>query len=230
MKSIFIIILVASTAARGAVNFLLPGISEQGGWEKLGTNYAGNSWGSQGYPTGYPGAGPWPSPISPNVSGSTSGATFTKDSGNGYFSGSSIYDAGSSGMFSLTDNAPLGNLATVILQLDVGAPVGVVPTLSFNNGSQALAANYFASFAGEYTANGPSGPYPTTNHAWQWDLSGVTEEITSYAIRWGSVPNNHLTQYEVTLTAGDTFMQAVPEPTSAMLITIGALTLMCRRR
>jgi hypothetical protein len=230
MKSIFASILAISTTAHGAVNFLLPGTSEQGGWDKLGTSYAGNTWAAQGYPTGYPGAGPWPAPIAPNVTGSTSSAGFMKDSGNGYFSGGSIYDAGSSGVFSLTDNAPLGDLATVILQLDAGAPVGVAPTLSYNNGSQTLAANYFASFTGEYIASGPTGTTSTINTAWQWDLSAVTEEITSYVIRWGSVPNNHLTQYEVTLTAGDSFAQVVPEPTSAVLVAFGSLAFLRRRR
>lgn len=229
MKHALLLALAAIPTANAALSISLSGNVESAGWHELGIGYAGNTWAADGYPTSYPGAAPWPAAVAPNVSGSTASAELMKESGNGYFSGSSIYDAGSPGTFSVSDASPLAGLETIVLQIDAGATPGVTPVLHFNGGSQALAADFATTVDGDYTANGFTGPYPTTNHVWQWDLSGVVDPITRYEITWGSVASNHLSQYEVKLTAGDTFTQVIPEP-SALLLSFGGLALAFRRR
>jgi hypothetical protein len=153
-----------------------------------------------------------------------------KVSGNGYFASQSIYDGGGAGLYSISDTSPLANLETIVFQLDTGTSIGVLPSLNYNGGSQALPANWFAQADGEYsTFNFQTGQsFPTQNRAWQWDLTGLG--VTSYEILWGSVTNNHLTQYEFNLTTGDSFTQVIPEPSAALLASFASIALFRRRR
>ncbi len=212
-----------------AFTISLPGNTETAGWENLRSTNP--YWAANGYPTSFPSAAAaWPAAIAANVAGSQGSAGFMKNSGNGYFASASIYDAGSPGVFSVSDSSPIASIATVVLQIDAGTSIGVVPILNYNGGSQVLAANYFAQNNGEYlTFNFQTGQsFPTQNRAWQWDLTGLG--VTSYEVRWGSVPNNHLTQYELNLTTSDSFLQAIPEPTSAVMLSLASLAFLRRRR
>jgi hypothetical protein len=224
----FIIILFASASTQAAFTINLPGNTESSGWDNLKSSNP--YWSANGYTTAYPGSAAWPAPVAANAAGSQGSAVFMKISGNGYFGSSSVYDGGGAGMFSVSDASPLANLATVVFQLDTGTTVGVLPTLSYNGGNQSLPANFFAQGNGEYsTFDFSTGQaFPTQNRAWQWDLTGLG--ATSYEIKWGSVANNHLTQYEIHLTTGDSFAQAVPEPSAAMLGALASLALLRRRR
>jgi hypothetical protein len=228
MKRIFISYYLASSLGHAAMTINLPGNTETSGWDNL--KNSNSYWSANGYPTTYPGASAWPAPVAANAAGSQGSAGFMKRTGNGYFSGSSLYDAGGAGMFSISDASPIGGIATVVFQIDAGTAIGVAPVLNFNGGSQALAPNYFAQADGEYlTFNFETGQsFPTQNRAWQWDLTGLG--VTSYEITWGSVANNHLTQYELNLTTGDAFIQAVPEPTAVVMISLTSLALFRRRR
>ncbi|MBK1826812.1 PEP-CTERM sorting domain-containing protein [Haloferula rosea] len=220
-------LIATATLSHAAITVSLPGNQESSGWDQL--NNTNTYWADNGYTTSYPGATPWPGSIAANMTGSIGSATFAKLSGNGYFAGSSIYDGGGAGTYSLSDASPLAGLATVVFQLDVGTPVGVTPVLNFNGGSQALAADFSTMVAGGYsTINFTTGQsFPTSNYAWQWDLTGLA--VSSYEIVWGSNTNNHLTQYEVNLTTGDSFAQVVPEP-SVALLSLAGLFLSFRRR
>ena len=153
-----------------------------------------------------------------------------KESGNGYFSGSSLYDGGGAGTFSISDFSPIAGLSAIVFQIDAGTSIGVLPVFNYNGGSQSLVPNYFAQADGEYlTFDFQTGQsYPTQNRAWQWDLTGLG--VTSYEIIWGSVANNHLTQYEINLATSDSFLQAVPEPASVVMISLASLALFRRRR
>lgn len=225
MKSILTATVAVTVTAHAAIDISLPGNSEQAAWINLNsTNYPG-AGGSSSYFTP---TDAWPAPIAGN-GGSTSSAAFAKVSGAGYFASGSVYDAGQPGVFSLSDDTPLVDLATIVFQIDAGAPVGVGPVLNYNGGAQALAANYFASVTGNYIANGFSGPYATTNYAWQWDL-GAIAGITSYEIVWGSVANDHLSMFDLNVSAGDSFVQVVPEPSAAVLASLASLALFRRRR
>lgn len=223
-----ILVLSASATAHAAFTINLPGSTESSGWDNLRSSNP--FWSANGYTTAYPGVSPWPAPIAANVAGSEGSAKFAKVSGNGYFASQSIYDGGGAGLYSVSDTSPLANLATVVLQLDTGTSIGVIPTLNYNGGSQALPANYFAQANGEYsTFNFQTGQsFPTQNRAWQWNLTGLG--VATYEIVWGSVANNHLTQYEVSLTTGDAFLQVVPEPSTALLSCLVSLALIRRRR
>jgi hypothetical protein len=228
MKSIMSAAFAATATSHAAISLNLAGNTETSGWDNL-TN-SNTYWSANGYPTSYPGAAAWPAPVAANMAGSAGSAVLMKESGNGYFSGSSIYDAGGAGIFSISDDLPIASLATIIFQADVGTSIGVLPVLNYNGGSQSLAPGFSALVDGEsLTFNFSTGEsFPTRNHAWQWDLTGLA--VNSYEIIWGSVPNNHLTQYEFNLTTGDTFTQAIPEPSSAVLVSLLSLALFRRRR
>lgn len=225
MKLTLTAFLTASAAAHAAISISLPGNSEQASWVALNsTNYPGAGGTSSYFTSG----DPWPAPIAGNA-GSTSGAVFAKVSGSGYFAGGSVYDAGQAGVFSLSDDAPLADLATIVLQIDAGAAISSAPVLHYNGGSQSLAADLFTTVAGNYVANGFNGPYQTSNFAWQWDLSAIPD-ITSYEIVWGSAAADHLSMFDLTISAGETFVQAVPEPSSLVMVSLASLALFRRRR
>jgi hypothetical protein len=214
------------SASQAAISISLPGNSESAQWASLrSANYPG-AGGSSSF---FNSTAAWPSRIAGNGT-PTSSATFFKESGGGYFASSSVYDAGVTGTYSLQDLSPIGNLATIVFQLDVGAAIAVSPVLHYNGGTQSLLAQYSLSMNGLYTASSPGGPVASTNHAWQWDLGAIAEPITSYQIVWGSLNNNHLTQFEINVAAGDTFAQVIPETSSAFLATFAALGLLRRRR
>lgn len=225
MKSSLLLSFVAASVTHAAVTINLPGNSESAEWANL--KNAPPYTGAGGASSFFNSSAAWPAPILGNA-GATSSAVFSKISGGGYFATASVYDAGVAGIYSLSDNSPLTNLATLVFQIDAGTTIGVLPTLNFNGGSQALAADFFLSVPGNYTASGPSGSVPTNNRVWQWDLSSISD-ITSYEIRWGSTTNNHLTQNQINITAGDTFTQVIPEP-SSMLLSVLALSATLLRR
>lgn len=228
MKHALLLALATTLASHAAITIHLPGNTEASGWDQL--NNSNPFWTANGYTTSYPGTTPWPAPIAANMAGSQGGATFSKLSGNGYFASASIYDGGGAGTYSVADSVPIPGLATVVLQLDTGTAIGVTPVLNYNGGSQALAADFTTTVEGSYsTFNFSTGEsFPTGNHAYQWNLTGLG--VTSYEIVWGSVPNNHLTQYEINLTTGDTFAQAIPEPSALLLCSAGMFLVLSRRR
>jgi len=220
-------LLACASFSHAAITIDLPGNQETSGWNQL--THANPFWTTNGYTTSYPGATLWPGSIAANMSGSTGSAVFSKLAGNGYFASASIYDGGGAGTYSVSDATPLSNLATVVFQLDVGTDIGITPVLNFNGGAQALAPDFSTQVAGNYLTLdfGTGSMSPTENHAWQWDLTGLG--VTSYEVVWGSLPNNHLTQYELNLSTSDSFTQVVPEP-SALLLSLGGLLLTLRRR
>jgi hypothetical protein len=228
MKHTLTAVFAATATTHAAISVSLSGNTESSGWDNL--KNSNSYWSANGYPTAYPGSAAWRAPVAANTAGSQGSAVLMKTSGNGYFSGSSLYDAGGAGTFSISDASPIAGLSTVVFQIDAGTSIGVLPVLHYNGGSQALAANYFAQADGGYlTFNFTTGQsFPTQNRAWQWDLTGLG--VTSYEIVWGSTANNHLTQYEFNLATGDTFSQVIPEPSSAVLISLASLALYRRRR
>jgi hypothetical protein len=225
MKQHILLPLLLSSSLHAAITIQLPGQSESAAWANLRSSQYPGAGGSSSFTNS---TAAWPAPIAGNM-GSLSSTLFSKVSGGGYFAGSSVYDAGVAGLFALTDASPISDLKTLILQIDAGTRIGVSPLLNFNGGSQALSADYFLSTNGSYTANGPNGPVPTTNRAWQWDLSAMPA-ITSYEILWGSTTNNHLTQHQINVTAGDTFAQVVPEPSASTLGALACTLFLLRRK
>lgn len=211
-----------------AISISLPGNSEVAVWSGLN---------NVKYPSsgGYNTFGTNSSPFHANPSlaalgadaGSTINATFGKISGGGYFASNSIYNFGAPGTFVVSDPSPVGGLETVVFQMDLGSPLAGAPLLNFNGGSQALVPAFQASSPGNFVSGFDGPPAPTTNYAWQWDLSAAG--VTSYEIVFTTI--GHGTIFQLDLAAGDTFAQAIPETSTALLALAAlGLTSFLRRR
>ncbi|MGD7654622.1 MAG: hypothetical protein ACQCXQ_15495 [Verrucomicrobiales bacterium] len=214
---------IATINARAALTINLPGTSEQELWDNLNSstyNSTNGFTGSYGNPTA-----DW----SAAIAGSTGNATFDKTSGGGYFSGSSLYNAGIPGSFSISSTSVLPAIATLVFQIDAAsaAAIGADPVLTIN-GTTTVAAAFSAENDGDFlTYNYTTGTFsPTANLAWQWDLSGET--VTSWEITFSTTP--HASIYELAVDSGDSFAQAVPEPSAVIVSTLSAALLLRRRR
>ncbi len=201
-------ILACTTARADFLDASLGGDTQTDGWENL---TAANN---PGYGS-FPGAASWPAPIGSNAAGSGD-AEFNKISGNGYPAGSSVYAPFTNTVFRISDNTAVANLETVVFQIQIGTAYGLdltsAPTLSYNGGSQALTATFSQLVSS--VANGDFGGSPTNLNtlAYQWDLSSVSEEITSFAIDWTVA--SHTQTYALQMDQGSVMSQlvAVPEP------------------
>jgi hypothetical protein len=223
------LLVLAASHVQGAISIKLPGNSESAGWHELGTNYPGNTWAADGFPAAFPLAGsPWPGAITPNVAGSDASAVFGKSSGAGYFASSSIYNAGAAGTHFLSDANPLANIQTLVVQFDLGSPLADTPIFTFNGGTAGPAPAFSATADGNHLTGFGGPPSPTTVHAWQWDLSSISDPITDWSIAFTTAP--HGTIYEAYLDAGDLFAQVIPEPSSVLLATLASSALLRRRR
>lgn len=192
--------------AFGTISISLPGTSESASWTLTSAVHPGfNSFGTA--------ANPWATAVSPDAG--TASAALTKVSGSGYIGGTFLYTAGSLGSFRISDIASLSALETVVFQGKISDPLASI-VLNYNGGSQALPADFSVVVAG-------SG-YP--DRGWQWDLSGVAG-ISSYEI----LISGHFAANAMAVTAGDSFVQVIPEP-SVCLLGFAALgfTLTRRRR
>ena len=218
-----LLLAAASTPLAAYINIDLPGATEFEGWENLNIATFGGT-----YPDAIGEANnAWPEPIGSNVAGSAGNASFMKLSGGGYFSSQTIYSFMTPGTFSMTNNAALDGLATVVFQLELVGELSSGPVLNYNGGSQALASTIeLASSGTTATSFGDS-----TLLLFQWDLSSISG-ISSYEIVYTGA--EHLAQVGLQLNSGNTFA-AVPEPSTyaAMLggaCLLGTLIVRHRRR
>jgi hypothetical protein len=205
MKSVLYYLALAGPAF-GAISISLPGTSESAFWTLNSAAHPGfNSFGTA--------ANPWVSAVAPDAG--TAGAVLNKIGGSGYIGGSFLYTASVLGSFSISDSASIGAPKTVVFQGGISDPFGSI-VLNYNGGTQSLAADFSALVAGA--------PYP--DRAWQWDLSGIPG-ITSYEI----LISGHFAATSMSVTAGDSFVRVIPEP-STVLLGVAALgfTLTRRRR
>lgn len=218
----------AAVQANGVVDYNLPGVSETDGWVGItATNYPG-------YPGYSTSSDPWPNPIAANVGGSNGNGELDKVSGSSYPSGSSLYSP-SGGTLSLSSDDTISGLETIIFQLDIGPAGGVAltgtPTL-FINGVEIDVEDfdiYSYVGTGAYTFNFMGEPEDSFLYSYQWDLSGYVGTITSYEIQFSV--GSHAQIYQMQVDTGNTFVQAVPEPSAMALVgVIGALGLLRRRR
>lgn len=221
-----------SSNAMALLDINLDGSSQYDGWDDLTTARLGAGYAA--LPPGDPfRAAPWAGPLASNVAGSVGNATYNKVSGTGYAASSAVYTFGGA-TFEMASTSVIADLETVIFQIDLGEGFGFLtstPVLNYNGGSQALAADYFVQTTGDFTFAFGGPPAPTTLFAYQWDLSGIVDPITSIDVNWAT--DQHATTYELALTTGDTFTvaSAIPEPASgALLIGAASLLLMRRRR
>jgi len=132
----------------------------------------------------------------------------------------------------LTKTGLAWDAQTVILQLEVAPnpdfawPYTGGPLLSFNGGSQNLSTTGYAYIGTEFRADVFGGTTFNT-YAFQWDLSGVPDSITSFSI---SVPLSvHTSTVAVQVDAGNTYVQAIPEPSTWLLLGLGLATVVIFR-
>jgi len=165
-------------------------------------------------------------------------ATFLRTSGSHFPSSLSLYSFSGNSVFRLSDAVTtFADINTVVFTITTwsngneGLPAGSftsLPSLSFNGGSQALAASYFGTTSVGTVDFG--GPLPTYAFTFQWDLSSFGDAITSYDISWGQIV--HTGVLGLQLESSDTFSMsnAVPEPSSALLAASAAVLAFRRRR
>ena len=219
------LLLLTAIHASAAFSINLPGNTETGTWSNL-----------YKLPT-IEGNPPPPAPpsLTTLIASSGSSATFTRTSGPAFYtgSGSGIYSANPMDFmgtypssFSISDDAPIVDLATIVFQARFNlAPTSIL--LSLNGATTGPLSNIEATFATNSLA-----ATDIFDHAWQWDLSGVTEEITSYEISF-TVPGHGVIysgQTPISVHTSDSFVQVVPEPTTGLLAIAPLAFVVLRRR
>ena len=228
MKTTLALLALAVVQSQAAITFTLPGNSESAAFTSLNNiKYPSSAgWRNFGENLLSPLNGTTPTLNVTADVGSTLSGEFNKVSGGGYFSSSSIYNFGTPGTLRIFDSSAIASLETVIFQADLGSLLAGLPTLNYNGGTQALAPGFQTTAPGDFISGFGGPPAPTTNYAWQWDLSALG--ATSYEINFGTIA--HGTIYRLDLAAGDSFTQVIPEPSSLMFAALGAFAFTRRRR
>jgi len=223
----------------------LAGLTQHDEWTTAGLTSAANP----GY-GGFPGTGAWPGSIASTEGGDAELFRTAGGVGGGPLpAGGSLYFGGFSGdqntfggSLSIVDFSPVGGLANVVFQIQIAEALGndfyddVLPTLSYNGGSQNLTASY-ATITDQVengTFESPVGPQTIyiNTHLLQWDLSGISG-IADFAINFSAV--QHAQIYGMRVDQSDVFASlaptaAVPEPTSVSLLVCGLAAVLYKTR
>lgn len=235
------LLLPGLATAQDFVDPAFSGTTQYDGWADL------NATSFPGY-GGYPGSAAWAAPMDSNQTDSGDG-TFNKTSGNGYpTSGNFIYVTQNQGgtfdatvvvgSFAVSDVTPIAGVKNILFQTLMGGALmmggeyvefasGIHPVLNYNGGSQNLAADYYQ-LIWEGVVTSPQGDGDAFLRGFQWDLSAVVDPITSFEITWSNA--NHSQIYGMQLNQSDVFGQAIPEPSTLILIALGGGFLVTRGR
>lgn len=236
---------LAPVASAALTSIALPGTTDNDTWSSTSLTIGANS----GFP-GYPGNGAWPSGIGSSTGGdATLNKTANGSGGGPYPASAGIYYGGFSstpntngGILAVTDTTPLSGLSTIVFQIEIGEAFaydfynGVLPTLSFNGGSQNLAATYTSLFSQQFTGtiqmpSGLENLYLNT-YALQWDVSSLGP-ITSFSVSFTGVQHAQLSGLQLDqgtgVPQGSVLPAAVPEPSSLAFLA-ASLGLLARRR
>jgi hypothetical protein len=201
----------------------------------------------------FPGGTAWPGPIGSNTpdSGDANLNKVDNGAGGGPFIGtSSLYFGGFSnvqntlgGTVSVTDNSIISDLNTVVFQIQIGQALGydlydgAAPILMIN-GTTPVALQYTALInqfdTGETFLNPVSGdeePIFLNTWGFQWDLSGISDPITSLSIEFSAVQHSQIYALQLDQSSGIYTSSLVPEPSTALLGGVGlGLAFVLRRR
>lgn len=194
-------------------------------------------------------AGQWPAGIGPNgggagyvFSGSPSFPSETTD-----FVGDGIYTFFSATHFQLTSTAPLAGMESFVFQMSIAAglsgPMGGTPltfeslpsltlTLADNSVVNVGAADFSLLQASASVVVPIVGATILESYGFQWDLSTYSN-IASYTLNWQVAYHSityGLDTTESTQPHSESVLQAIPEPSTWLLLGVGALLIAVRIR
>lgn len=181
----------------------------------------------------------------------TGDATFDKTNANafGYPAGISIYGSpfGTSGPYAVTDLTPVADLKTVLFQIRIGSGTGsgpgkfaswldLLPTLSLN-GIEIGTTNISGVISSDVENTG-FGAVNVGVLAFQWDLSGtklqeagINGSVNDLVVDFGpSGTSSTILDLRLDQSNQFTLLTSVPEPASLVLVALGSVVMLGRRR
>jgi hypothetical protein len=186
--------------------------------------------------------------LSGNTPDSSGDARFRRTSGGAYPASAGLYQfSGAGSTFEMVVSDAVDGLTGIVFQsyinISRGAngvdglfETGYVPRLSYNNGSQFLAASllqtenlgYTDFFTGQFVASDPNNP----NHAtftWDFDALGITVPVNSFKLTFGTDTHSQTQAFQLDQLVATA---PVPEPETWALLAggLGMVLLSARRR
>jgi len=147
-----------------------------------------------------------------------------------------IYSFASDYNFTTTQGASY-DIQNVVLQVELSPnteftfPYGAGPLLSINGGQYVIAPDMFKVGASESRNTFGATPLVYEDAVWQWNLSGITDTVTSVSIL--TPVSIHTSTVGVQIDTSNSFngfVNPVPEPSAALLSFLGLGALLRRRR
>jgi len=196
-------------------------------------------------------AGQWPQGIAPNGSGAGyifSGNASFPDDYTDFFDGSGIYTFFSETHFQVSSSAPLAGVESLVFQMSIaaglsgamgGSPLtfAAVPTLTLTLSDSSTVSVGAADYSLLQAATPTYIPAFGINtvlesYGFQWDLSEYGD-IASYTLNWQVAYHSityGLDTTESTQSHSESVLQAIPEPSTWLLLGLGGVFLAVRFR
>lgn len=196
----------------------------------------------------FPGLSPWPGGIASNLGGDAEVVKVANGAGGGPYVGSgSLYFGGFSdvpntfgGTVAAVDGSALAGLNTVVFQVQIAEAwgydlfSGIGPVLSYNGGTQRLAATYSNTMASVFngTFTTPLGEEDLfiNLQGFQWDLNSISDPITSFSIEFSAVQHAQIYGMRLDQTDAVYGSAVVPEPATSAALGLGAAALLRRKK
>jgi len=181
--------------------------------------------------------------VASNVTGSDGNAVLSRTSGGFYPASFGLYSWSTDSSFKIEVASAIADLSQVTFQsfvtvdtsqgVDGLLQAGYLPTLSYNGGTQALAASSYSltPVSGGFGMDGTPLPASASNPNYglfTWDLSALPATASSFTINFGLDIHSSALAFQLDQVA----VTAVPEPQTyaLMLAGMGVVGLIARRR